>query len=135
MRKTRTMRWISRALAVATMGGVLLGLAPQASAQRPGRRIVIVQPAPIYDPFFYGPYPYPPAYESRNYGYLKLDTHHRDGKIYVDGGYAAETKKNKEFALQPGNHDIELRDSEGRTFFQQRVAVMVGHTTKVDVQG
>jgi hypothetical protein len=51
----------------------------------------------------------------------------------VDGGYAAKTHKTKKLALRPGTHDIELRDSGGRTFFQERVAVMVGQTTKVDV--
>ena len=43
------------------------------------------------------------------------------------------TGKAKKFALRPGNYDIELRDSDARTFFQERVAVMVGKTTKLHV--
>ena len=51
---------------------------------------------------------------------------------YVDGGYADRVENSKKLALRPGNHDIELRNPEGRTLFQQRVAVIVGETTKVD---
>ena len=30
------------------------------------------------------------------------------------------------FARRPGNHDIELRDSDGHALYQERVAVMIG---------
>jgi hypothetical protein len=53
--------------------------------------------------------------------------------VYIDGGYAARIRETKKFALRPGNHDIELRDSDGRTFYQERVAVTIGHTTKLHV--
>jgi PEGA domain len=128
----KTMRWVSRALMVA-MTGLLLMSAPQtASAQR---RVVIIQRVPVFDPFFtFGyPYAYPPGYVARNYGYIKVKTNGREAAVYVDGGYAVKTHKTKEFALRPGTHNIELRDSDGRTFFQERVAVMVGQTTKIDV--
>lgn len=128
---SRTMRWFSRALVVATTGLLLLSSPQAVSAQQ--RRVVVIERVPVFDPFFPYPYPYPPGYLARNYGYVKVKTHGRDASIYVDGGYAVRTKKNKEFALRPGNHDIELRDRSGRTFFQERVAVMVGQTTKVDV--
>lgn len=127
----RTMRWFSRTLVFATTGLLLLSSPQAVSAQQ--RRVVVIERVPVFDPFFPYPYPYPPGYVARNYGYVKVKTHGRDASIYVDGGYAVRTKKNKEFALRPGNHDIELRDRSGRTFFQERVAVMVGQTTKVDV--
>ncbi|MGB9071540.1 MAG: hypothetical protein WCC22_02635 [Terriglobales bacterium] len=132
----KTMRWISTALAVAITGGLLVGSPPAASAQRVTRHVVVVEPVPVFDPFFpyaYYPYGYPPYYVAGNYGYVKVDTHHRQADVYVDGGYAAKTHKTKKFALKAGNHNIELRDSEGRTFFQERIAVIVGQTTKVDV--
>jgi hypothetical protein len=130
-----TMRWYSRALVVAVTGVLLLSFPQTATAQRFRGRVVIVEPVPVFDPFFpYAyPYAYPPYYVARNYGYVKINTHGQAAAVYVDGGYATKTHKTKKFALRPGNHDIELRDSNGRTFFQERVAVMVGQTTKVDV--
>ena len=127
----KTVRWFSRVLLVATTGLLLWNTPNAASAQQ--RRVVVIERVPVFDPFFPYPYPYPPGYVVRNYGYVKLKTHGRDSSVYVDGGYAVRTKKNKEFALRPGNHDIELRDNDGRTFFRERVAVIVGETTKIDV--
>jgi hypothetical protein len=130
----KTTRWVSMALAVAITGAIFLSLPPTVSAQRRGG-IVVVAPVPVYDPFFpYWGYPYGPYYVApRNYGYVKVDTHGQNASIYVDGGYAAKTHKSKKLALRAGNHDIELRDSGGRAFFKERVAVMIGETTKVDV--
>lgn len=132
----KTMRWISTFLAVAIVGGTLLGLPSTASAQRVTRSVVVVQPVPVFDPFFpyaYYPYGYPPYYVAGNYGWVKVDTHGQQAAVYVDGGYAAKTHKSKKLALRAGNHNIELKDSNGKTFFQERVAVTVGQTTKVDV--
>ena len=134
----KSVGWIATTLAVAITGGMLLGLPPAASAQRlrGGGRVVVVEPVPVFAPFFpyaYYPYAYPPYYVAGNYGYVKLNTHGQHAAVYVDGGYAAKTHKTKKLALRAGNHDIELRDSSGRTFFQERVAIMVGQTTKVDV--
>lgn len=132
----KTMRLFSIALAVAMTGGLLLGLAPTASAQRIRSRVVIVGPGPFYGPFYpwYGYYPYPPSYMSANYGEVKLKTHHmKDAQVFIDGGYAAKIRETDKFALRPGNHDIELRDSEGQTLYRETVAVTVGHTTKLYV--
>jgi hypothetical protein len=132
----KTVGWISTALAVAITGGLLLSGAPTASAQRIRPRVVVVEPVPVFDPFFpyaYYPYAYPPSYAAGNYGYVKVDTHGQEAALYVDGGYALKTHKSKKLALRAGNHNIELRDSNGKTFFQERVAVIVGETTKVDV--
>src|SRR5437899_11642988 len=102
------MRWFGKALAVAVTAGLLLGLAPTASAQRPRPRVVIVQPGPVFDPFFSYPYPYPyPSdYVAANFGYVKIDTHRKDAAVYVDGGYADKLEMNPKFALRAGNHDI-----------------------------
>jgi hypothetical protein len=131
----KTMQWLSKALTTAFMVGLLLGLTPTAaSAQQVRQRVVVIERVPVIDPFFPYPYPYAPYYVvARNYGYVKLDTHLKDASVFVDGGYADKIKKNKKFALRPGNHDIELRDSDGRSLFQERVAVIVGRTTKVEV--
>ena len=131
MRKTK--RWSSLALACAIAGGLLVGMAPTASAQRIRSRVVIVERGPFFGPFypFYGYYPYPPSYMAENFGEVKIETHQKDAKVYIDGGYAARIKEAKKFALRPGNHDIELRDSDGRTLYREKVAVTVGKTTEL----
>jgi hypothetical protein len=118
-----------------TIKGLLLSSAPTASAQQPRQRVVIVEPIRVYDPFFAYPYPYayPPDYMATNFGYVKIKTDRKDATVYVDGGFVDKVKKAKKFALRPGNHDIELRDSDGRTLFQERVAVIVGKTTELHV--
>jgi hypothetical protein len=129
----KTMRWISIALAAALTLG-LLGLVPTASAQR--RHVVIVERGPFWGPYWgWGPY-YPYgyyAYPPRNSGEVKIDTHMKDAGLYIDGGYAGKIQDNKKFWLKPGNHDIELRDHDGQTLYQEQVAVTIGHTTKLHV--
>ena len=112
--------------------------APQAApapAPQPGQRVVIVEPIRVFDPFFDYPYPYayPPDYMAENFGYVKIKTDRKDASVYVDGGFADRVEKAKKFALRPGTHDIELRDSDGRTLFRERVAVLVGKTTELHV--
>ena len=53
----------------------------------------------------------------------------KDAQVYVDGGFADKVQKAKKFALRPGTHDIELRDSDGRPIFKERVAVLVRSET------
>jgi hypothetical protein len=86
-----------------------------------------------FDPFFTYPYPYayPPDYMAANFGYVKIKTDRKDASVYFDGGFADKVEKAKKFAVRPGNHDIELRDSDGRTLYQERVAVFVGKTTEL----
>jgi hypothetical protein len=64
---------------------------------------------------------------------VKIETHRKDLAVYIDRGYAPEIKKDKKFTLKPGNHQIELRDSDGQTVYQEQVAVTVGKTTKLQV--
>jgi hypothetical protein len=131
----KTMHWLSIALACAITGGLLLGVAPTSSAQRIRGRVVIVGPGPFFGPFYpyYGYYPYPPAYMAANFGEVEFKTHLKNAEVYIDGGYAAQIKETKKFALRPGNHDIELRDLDGQTLYQERVAVTIGQTTKLHV--
>jgi len=103
-------------------------------AQQPAQqRVVVVEPIRVFDPFFAYPYPYayPPDYMTANFGYVKIKTDRKDASVYVDGGYADKVEKAKKFALRPGNHNIELRDSDGRTLYKQQVAVIVGKTTEL----
>ena len=112
--------------------------APQAAAPAPAQqqtrhRVIIEEPIRVFDPFY--DYPYPYAYEpdhmAANFGYVKIKTDRKDASVYVDGGFADKVEKAKKFALRPGNHDIELRDSDGRTLFHQQVQVIVGKTTEL----
>jgi hypothetical protein len=105
------------------------------TSQPPSHHVVIVEPIRVFDPFF--DYPYPYAYEpdcmAANFGYVKIKTDHKDASVYVDGGFADRIEKAKKFALRPGTHDIELRDSDGRSLFREKVAVLVGKTTELKV--
>jgi hypothetical protein len=107
----------------------------QAPAQQPPPRVVVVEPIRVFDPFFDYPYPYayPPDYMASNFGYVKIKTDQKDASVYVDGGFADRIEKAKKFALRPGTHEIELRDSDGRTLFHEKVAVLVGKTTELHV--
>jgi len=125
------MRLLSIAVALLVTGGLSLASAPQASAQR--RRVIIVEPFPHYYPWGFYPYPYAPYGYYGNYGEVKVDTHRKDLAVFIDGGFAANTKHDKKFALRPGNHDIELRGPEGQTVLRENVAVIVGKTTKLEV--
>jgi hypothetical protein len=107
---------------------------PAPMAQQPAQqRVVIVEPVRVFDPFFAYPYPYAysPDYMAANFGYVKIKTDSKDASVYIDGGFADKVEKAKKFALRPGNHDIELRDSDGRTLYKERVAVTVGKTTEL----
>ncbi len=129
----RTMRWLSTALAALVVGGFLLSAAPGASAAQIRRRVIVVETFYRYDPWGYYPYAYPRYYAPANYGEVKIETHRKDLAVYIDGGYAAEIRKDKKFTLRPGNHEIELRDSDGQTVYRENVAVIVGKTTKLQV--
>jgi hypothetical protein len=109
--------------------------AQAAPAPQPRQRVVIVEPIRVFDPFYDYPYPYayPPDYMSANFGYVKIKTDRKDASVYVDGGFADKVEKTKKFALRPGTHDIELRDSDGRTLFRERIAVIVDKTTELHV--
>jgi len=103
-------------------------------AQQPAHhQVVVVEPVRVFDPFYTYPYPYayPPDYMSENFGYIKIKTDRKDASVFVDGGFADKVEKAKKFALRPGNHDIELRDFDGRTLYKERVAVIVGKTTEL----
>jgi hypothetical protein len=126
------MRWISSTLAALVAAGFLLTTAPQASAGQVRRRVIVVEPFHPYYPWGWGyPYGYPPYYVASHYGEVKLDTHRKDLSVYIDGGYAADTSKEKKFTLRPGNHELEVRNSDGQTVLQEQVAVIVGKTTKI----
>jgi hypothetical protein len=104
------------------------------TAQPP--RVVVVEPVRVFDPYFDYPYPYAyePEYMAQNFGYVKIKTDgHKDASVYVDGGFADRIEKAKKYALRPGTHDIELRDSDGRTLLHEKVAVIVGKTTELKV--
>jgi hypothetical protein len=106
-----------------------------AGQSHPQHRVVVVEPLRVFDPFYDYPYPYAyePDYMAQNFGYVKLKTDRKDGAVYVDGGYADKIEKAKKFALRPGNHDVEVRDSENQIVFREKVQVIVGKTTELQV--
>jgi len=150
------MRWLWNTLTSVLIGGVLLGSANITTAQKPSmtpaqkpapmvpaqpappppqQQVVVVEPIRVFDPFFAYPYPYayPPDYMQANFGYVKFKTDLKDASVYVDGGFADKIAKVKKFALRPGDHEIEVHDTEGVSIFKQHIAVLVGKTTELRV--
>jgi len=127
------MRFPKFLLAGLSLMSVLLALPQVGAAQR-----VIVRPYVAYG-YGWGPAWYPGYYYPRpgvyavvpRGGDVKIQTHLKDASVYVDGGFAGFTAKLKNFALQPGNHDVEVRDSAGRALFHQRVHVLAGKTVQI----
>jgi len=62
---------------------------------------------------------------------VKIVTPDKNASVYVDGGYVGPVAKAKKFSLRPGNHDLELRDTDGRTLYHERVQVIRGRTTEI----
>jgi hypothetical protein len=144
------MRAFWKTLTSVVAAGLLLVAVPAASAQKPKPmptqsppapmaqqpaqpQVVVVEPVRVFDPFFAYPYPYAyePDYMAANFGYVKIKTDHKDASVFVDGGFADKIEKAKKYALRPGTHEIELRDSDGRTLYKEQVAVIVGKTTEL----
>ena len=124
-------------MAVLLVGGLFLSVVPSVSSAQVRRRVIIVERFDPFFPWYAYPYPYPypyaPYYMAANYGEVKIDPQHKFAEVYIDGGYAATITKSKKFALRPGTHEIDLKNSDGVTFYHQRVAVLVGQTTKLRV--
>ena len=64
-------------------------------------------------------------------GKVKVDTKAKDAEVYVDGGYAGRVKDLGTFPLKAGAHDIELRDPNGQSFYQQHIDVIAGKTINI----
>lgn len=87
---------------------------------------------PAYYPAYQGYYPVAGAYAvGQRTGGVKIETHLKDASVYVDGGLAGSTGKLKQFYLQLGNHDIEVRNSAGQTLFHDKVQVLAGKTVDI----
>ena len=88
--------------------------------------------------YYYGPAWYGPGW-GMPYGYyrgpvtggVKFDTKMKDASVFVDGGYAGTVGKLKTFQLRPGSYNIELRDHDGHSFYQERIEVIAGKTLKL----
>jgi hypothetical protein len=96
-----------------------------------GRPFVRFSYGPGYYPYYYSYWPQPYYAAAPRVGEVKISTHLKDASIYVDGGYAGLSGKLKEFHLQPGNHEIQVRDSGGNTLFQNKVQVLAGKTLEI----
>jgi len=130
---------MSRILKFASLGLLSLAmLAPAASAQR-GR--VFIGGGFGWGPGWgwYAPYGYWGPYGNYGEGYgasypgqVKIVTQNKDAQVYVDGGYAGTAGKLKKFRLAPGQHDIELRDSSGKTLHGEKVTVLPGRTVDIN---
>jgi len=109
----------------------------QVSQVQAANRVFVARPyyrfygGAAFSPFYYSYWPQSYYAAAPRVGDVKIDTHLKGASIYVDGGYAGMTGKLKEFPLQPGNHDIQVRDSAGNTLFQNKVQVLAGRTLEI----
>ena len=87
---------------------------------------------PYWGPAYWGPYGYYyGGYGYSNNGQVKIESHAKDALVYVDKGYIGTVEKSKHFNLKTGEHDIELRDPSGHTFYSEHIRVLSGHTTEI----
>jgi hypothetical protein len=91
-----------------------------------------------FGPAFYpgGYYGYGPWYGPRYYpvspvGEVQILTKHKGDAIYVDGGFAGRTGELKKFPLRTGTHTIELRNANGKTYYQEKINVISGKKLKI----
>ena len=124
------MKTFLKVSAIALFG--LLTLAPVASARPP--RIIIrggfgypVWLGPYWGPTYFYAYPVPVTYT----GELKIKAPMPGASIYVDGGFVGVTDKVKNIPLPAGTHEVQLRDPEGRTLYQESVEIIGGRTTQI----
>ena len=79
----------------------------------------------------YGPWYGPGYYPVSPVGQVEISTKHKGDAIFVDGGFAGRTGELKKFPLRTGSHTIELRNANGRTFYQERINVIPGKKLKI----
>jgi len=84
-----------------------------------------------WGPGWWGPGYYGYGYWGPPTGKIHITAAPKDAFVYVDGGYAGTLEKMKKFSLRPGNHEIVLREPNGKVIYNQRVQVMRGHTTDI----
>jgi hypothetical protein len=112
---------------------VLMTLPPTAAFARGVAVFVVGPPVGPYGYGWYGPYygPYPyGSYPSAYVGQVKLDTHVKEGEVFIDGNYAGTLKDLKTMMMRPGNYDISVR-APGRETFDQKVFVVAGKTLRL----
>ncbi len=109
----------------------LVTFVPAASA----RGVVVVRPfvGIGIGPGFYGWYDpwYGPGYYIPNAGEVEIKTKQKGDQIFVDGGFAGRTGELKTFPLRAGSHNIELRNANGQTFYQEQINVIAGKKVKI----
>jgi hypothetical protein len=127
--------------------GLTLMIAIVALPQIGAAQRVFIRPYAVYGygwgPGLYTPYYYPAYYPGYYYpqggvyavgqrtGEVKIETHMKEASVYIDGGFAGTAGKLKDFHLQAGNHDIEVRSPAGQTLFHNKVQVLAGRTVAI----
>ena len=79
---------------------------------------------------WYGPW-YGPGYYGPQVGEVQISAKQKGDAIFVDGGFAGRTGELKKFHLRAGNHTIELRNANGKAFYQEQINVIAGKKLKI----
>jgi hypothetical protein len=85
-----------------------------------------------YDPWFG---PYAPAYFAPQIdkGQVNLQTSDKNAEVYLDGAYAGQASKLKNFWLAPGVYQLEVR-ATGQSPQEKRIYVLTGKTLKIKME-
>lgn len=128
---------------------VLTTLAPMASARK--KKIIIYYQtsaspvwyevytekqaaAPVYtytvpassDKIYVYSAPEPPM---KDLGQVKVEVPGPDTSIFIDGQFVGVSANVLKVAVEPGSHDVELRDADGKSIFTGNLDVNAGATT------
>ncbi|MDD5543658.1 MAG: hypothetical protein PHX83_10840 [Acidobacteriia bacterium] len=104
----------------------------------------------FFDPLYCGGWPYfaaYPFYYPMSYyggmsyyngmlaygqgGEVRVQTHLKDARVYLNDAYAGDIKHLKSFWLAPGVYEVELRQAD-QPVFHQRIYVLTGKTVTVN---
>ena len=99
-----------------------------------GRAFVGVGYGPGFYPGYYGyygPWYGPGYYAVPNGGEVEISTKQKGNQVFVDSGFAGLTGQLKKFPLRAGTHTLELRDPNGKTFYQEQINVIAGKKLKI----
>ena len=88
----------------------------------------------FYDPFFYGPYPYPYGGASYDQSSVRLEVKPAETEVFVDGHYAGIVDSYDGFfqrlRLPAGKHEVEL-NLEGYERTQESLYLVAGETYRI----
>jgi len=76
-------------------------------------------------------YVYPAPTLAGGMGQVEIKVPHHDTSIFVDGQFAGTSDHVAKLGLEAGTHNIQVRDHDGNTVFDENVAVSANQVTEL----